>query len=97
MYRPLFIILILFIFSCTKKEKSYTQAQLNKNVDSIVETKIPALQQQAAEDFKNRLPIELKFKVDSILNVSYDIPTAPELESSPSNLIKENVDSDTEG
>ena len=95
MYRTLFIIFILFVFSCNKKEKSYTQAELNKNVDSILETKIPVLQQHAVEDFKNRLPIELKIKVDSILNVSYAIPVAPELEGSSSNQLNRMSDSST--
>ena len=87
MSRSILILFLLFICSCTKEQKIYNQTELNHFVDSSLKAKMPILNQQAEEDFINRLPIELKYKVDSILNVSYDIPVAPELGDQTTNSI----------
>jgi|GEM_PF-1817924 len=79
MYRPILILLLCLVGGCTKEQKGYTQKEFNKNVDSLFQSKLPLIEQHSKEDFKNRFPIEFKTKMDSILNISYDIPTAPEL------------------
>jgi hypothetical protein len=84
----------LILFSaCGKKNKELTPAQIRAKADSIVQTKMPRLKQQAEEDLQRRLPIELKPKVDSILNISHDpepVPVFPE-----DNIGVDNVSADT--
>lgn len=71
---------ILFVAaSCTKEQSKFTKEQVDKKADSIFMTKLPYLKKEARGDFENRLPIELKVKVDSILNKNYEIPSPPEL------------------
>jgi len=80
-YRCIVLMLSFLIFSaCSKEEKGWTQAQMQLKADSILKAEMPRLKQRAKEDLHNRLPIELKPKVDSILNISYNIPPPPKLE-----------------
>jgi hypothetical protein len=71
----------LFLSACGKKEKELSPAQIRAKADSIVQTKMGKLRQQAKEDLDRRLPIEIKPKVDSILKISHDagqVPVFPE-------------------
>lgn len=92
MYRSILFLFILFVCSCTKEEKVYNKAELNQYVDSSLKVKMPILRKQAKEDFLNRMPIELKFKIDSILKVSYAIPAAPELGGQSSINVGDSID-----
>lgn len=56
------------VFSCNKKEESMSPVEIHAKVDSIVKTKEKDLKKQAQEDLNHRLSIEMKPKVDSILN-----------------------------
>lgn len=67
--------------------------QLNRKADSILLSRIPFIKQEAQEDLKNRLPIELKFKVDSLRNVRYDIPPPPVLQDVEDGKVPAAVDS----
>lgn len=73
------LICILLFSSCSKEDKTFTQAELEAKADSIFKAKLPLLKQQAEEDLNNRIRIELKPKIDSIRNISYDIPPPPQL------------------
>lgn len=76
-----FLLLVLLLGSCSKKETYYTTEELQLKTDSIIRSKIAILEQAAKEDLNRRLPIELKVKLDSIFQVSYDIPPAPTLQA----------------
>ena len=75
-----FLLLVLLLGSCSKKETYYTTEELQLKTDSIIRSKTAALEKAAKEDFNRRLPIELKVKLDSIFQVSYDIPPAPKIQ-----------------
>lgn len=67
-----------FIFSaCGKKNKELTPAQIRFKADSIVQSRMGKMKQQAQEDLEKRLPIEVKPKVDSILKISHDARPVP--------------------
>lgn len=78
----IFLFLATLFSSCVKdNEPTFTQEELQKKVDSAYQERLILLKKQAAEDFKNRLPIELKIKKDSLLNIQYDIPQIPVLKN----------------
>lgn len=62
------IFFICMLTSCAKQEKNLTPQQINQKVDSIVALKEKKLRSQAHEDLNRRMSIEIKPKVDSILN-----------------------------
>ena len=63
------VLLTLTMAACAKKEKELTPAQINARADSIVRSRMKVMRQRAQEDLDRRLPIELKPKIDSLLNV----------------------------
>lgn len=78
-----FLFLTTLFFSCVKdSEPTFTQEELQRKVDSAYQERLILLKKQAAEDYKNRLPIELKIKKDSLLNIQYEIPQIPVLNNS---------------
>lgn len=70
-------VLLITFSACGKKEKELTPAQIRSKADSIVQSKMGKLKQQAKEDLDRRLPIEIKPKVDSILNIDHNEKTVP--------------------
>ncbi|KAA5536925.1 hypothetical protein F0919_04430 [Taibaiella lutea] len=75
------LITALIITSCGKEEKPLTPKQIRQRADSIYKNNLKKMQQQAKEDYEKRLPIELKPKVDSILQRKMEaapIPVFPE-------------------
>jgi len=68
---------ILALGACGKKQKELTPAQVRAKADSILQTRMGKLRQQAKEDLDRRLPIEVKPKVDSILKVTHDPKPVP--------------------
>jgi DNA phosphorothioation-dependent restriction protein DptG len=75
------LIATLTITSCGKEEKQLTPKQIRERADSIYKSNLKKIQQQAKEDYEKRLPIELKPKVDSILQRKMEaapIPVFPE-------------------
>ncbi|MFT4061192.1 MAG: hypothetical protein QM642_02425 [Edaphocola sp.] len=58
---------ILAFMGCGKTERELTPQEIQQKADSIYRIKLKKIQQNAAEDYKQRLPIELKPKIDSIL------------------------------
>lgn len=68
--KQLFILCTLLIFglaSCQTKQEYFTREQLLKKSDSLTAIRFEELQKQAAEDLDHRIAIEVKPKVDSIL------------------------------
>lgn len=61
------VLLILGLTSCQTKQEYITKEQLLKRSDSLTAIRFEELQQQAAEDLDHRIAIEVKPKVDSIL------------------------------
>lgn len=75
------LITALALASCGKEEKPLTPKQVRQKADSIYKTNLKKLQHQAKEDYERRLPIELKPKVDSILQRKMEaapVPVFPE-------------------
>lgn len=72
--------LFLLLSGCSKKEKTYTQKQMQHMVDSIVHKQAVILKQQARTDLELRLPIELKPKLDSSLQQNQTV-TPPQLDT----------------
>ena len=70
----------LGISACGKKEKELTPQQIQAKADSIFQTKLKKLQQQAKEDLDRRMSIEIKPKVDSIRNISREISPPPAIQ-----------------
>lgn len=70
-------LLTFTVAACAKKEKELTPAQINARADSIVHSRMKTLRQKAKEDLDRRLPIEIKPKVDSLLNVSHQAGAVP--------------------
>ena len=54
--------------ACNKEPAPLTRQQIRQKVDSITAYRIRELDQQATEDLSHRIKIEVKAKVDSILN-----------------------------
>lgn len=82
----LFFMITSLFFSegCTKKEKTYTQQEMERIVDSIVEIQTKELNKQAKEDLELRLPIELKPILDSMRNQhsANFLPMPPSIDTS---------------
>ncbi|MCW3123630.1 MAG: hypothetical protein JWQ38_3122 [Flavipsychrobacter sp.] len=56
--------------SCIKEtEVPLTKQQISKKIDSITTIRIKDLDNMAQQDLQRRMKIEVKIKVDSILNV----------------------------
>jgi len=75
------ILITALITSCGKEEKPLTPKQIRERADSIYNINLKKMQQRAKEDYEKRLPIELKPKVDSILQRKMEaapIPVFPE-------------------
>ena len=58
----------VFLTSCDKEAPVLTKAQIRYKVDSITAARIKEVDQRAQRDLEYRMKIELKGKVDSILN-----------------------------
>ena len=75
------LITAISLASCGKEEKPLTPKQIRQQADSIYKSKLKKMKREAKEDYERRLPIELKPKVDSILQKKMDmapIPVFPE-------------------
>jgi pyruvate/2-oxoacid:ferredoxin oxidoreductase beta subunit len=60
--------LVLFLSACVTKQEYFTKQQLEHKSDSLTEIRFKELREQAAEDLDRRISIEVKPKVDSILD-----------------------------
>jgi hypothetical protein len=91
------VIITAFLFwSCSEKKKELSPEEINRKADSMVQAKRLKLEQQAAEDLKMRMPIEIKPKLDSIRNKSFvpsSVPIFPEEGNTVSAPIDSVVDS----
>ena len=76
-YITLVLFFVMSLAACGKKEKELTPVQIRAKADSILQSKMGKLKQQAKEDLDKRLPIEVKPKVDSILKVKRDPEQVP--------------------
>jgi hypothetical protein len=70
MNRILFALLIVTLgfFSCNKEVPPLTKEQVKQKIDSLVKIRRLESDEQAKVDLDHRLKIEVKVKVDSILN-----------------------------
>lgn len=72
------LVLISFVLTaCGKKEKELTPAQIRAKADSIVQRRMEKLRRQAKDDLDNRLPIEIKPKMDSLRKASDLVQPVP--------------------
>ncbi len=59
---------IISISSCKKEIKKLTQEEIRVHYDSITKIRLIESDQQAQKDLDRRMRIEVKVKVDSIIN-----------------------------
>jgi len=62
------LIVILGCYSCNKEAEPLTRQQVKQQTDSLIHVRIKESDEQAKIDLERRLKIEVKVKVDSILN-----------------------------
>lgn len=72
------VLLVFSLASCRTKQEYFTEEQLLKKSDSLTAIRFGELQKQAAEDLDHRIAIEVKPKVDSILEGISGVPRAGE-------------------
>ena len=61
-------ILSIGLFSCNKEPKPPTKEEIAFRIDSITQSRIKDIDTRAKIDLEHRIKIEVKVKVDSILN-----------------------------
>lgn len=91
-----FFILLTACLGCTKKEKTYTQQEMQHIVDSIVQQRAIYLKQQAKTDLELRLPIEIKPKLDSLQHQNMSIDTPPRMDTVGNNVVLPNDSDETD-
>jgi len=65
---PAFILLALVIASCNKEPQPLTKQEIKQKVDSITSIRIKESDELSRIDLDRRIKIEVKVKVDSIVN-----------------------------
>jgi len=66
----------LIVVSCNKEQPiALTKAQINKKIDSLSRIQMQESNEQAKRDLEHRIKIEVKVKVDSILNAQQRLKT----------------------
>ncbi len=71
MKRTLFIVTVIFctgFFACNKPVQPLTKQEISRKIDSAVKAGTAESDQAAYIDLERRMKIEVKVKVDSILN-----------------------------
>lgn len=63
-----FSILSITFFSCKKETKPLSKEEIRQQIDSVTAYKINEIDKRARIDLQHRIKIEVKAKVDSILN-----------------------------
>ena len=63
-------ILVCGLAACNKEPEPLTKAQIKQRIDSITTVRIKELDEQARLDLEHRIKIEVKVKVDSMVNAS---------------------------
>lgn len=76
-FLPVASAVILALSSCQTKEQYLTKEELLKKSDSLISIRFKELKKQADLDLQYRMTIEVKPKVDSILNVLAHPDAAP--------------------
>ena len=69
----LFTVLILSA-SCKKESQPMTKAEMRKKIDSLTSIRLKELDAQANHDLEYRMKIEVKVKVDSIVQARMQQP-----------------------
>ncbi|MFI5196495.1 MAG: hypothetical protein ACHQD8_05350, partial [Chitinophagales bacterium] len=63
------ILMGLMFASCDKEQpQPLTKEEINKKIDSLTKVQVTESNDQAKRDLEHRIKIEVKVKVDSILN-----------------------------
>jgi two-component sensor histidine kinase len=63
---PMFLSLVFA--SCSKEPQPLTRQEISRKIDSLTKVRIDESNEQAKRDLDHRIKIEVKVKVDSILN-----------------------------
>ena len=63
-----FVIFGILLGSCKKQPQLLTRQQMQQQVDSLTNVRIKELDEMANKDLDHRMKIEVKVKVDSIIN-----------------------------
>jgi hypothetical protein len=64
------LLLVLGVASCNKEPEPLTKEEIKHKIDSLTAERIKESDEQAKRDLNHRMKIEVKVKVDSILNAS---------------------------
>ncbi len=64
------VIVVLGLASCSKQPETLTKAQIQAKADSVTAYRIKELDEQAKLELEHRMKIEVKVKVDSIVNAA---------------------------
>lgn len=71
-----FSILSVVLFSCNKEQpKPLSKEELSRQIDSIVQVRTKEIDARAHIDLERRMKIEVKVKVDSIVNAQLNPQT----------------------
>lgn len=69
---------VLGLSACSEKKATWSQSEVNAKIDSMVGERLSGLSERSMEDLNNRMSIEVKVKVDSILAEEAKLhPAAP--------------------
>lgn len=79
----LLILVMVLMAACSKPVKPAKPVDINKTVDSIVQTKIGNLKMEAADDLDKRMAIEVKAKTDSIVAANNGSAPKPDTTAKP--------------
>jgi len=63
-----FVIGTLGMVSCKKEQRIFTKEEIQHTIDSVVSARAKESDIQAQQDLERRMKIEVRVKVDSILN-----------------------------
>lgn len=87
----LFLLCSSFVFigwHCgSKKEKVFTQAEMEHYIDSIMKKKAVEMEEAAREELDYQMAIESKPKKDSLLNLKNEVSELPQIDTEGMNRI----------
>ena len=67
-------IILTSLYSCNKTPQLLTSQEIKRRADSITAIRIRQMDEQAKTDLEYRMKIEVKVKVDSIINARLHAP-----------------------
>ena len=73
-------IILASLYSCNKEPQPLSKAEIKQRIDSITSIRIRESDEMARKDLDHRMKIEVKVKVDSIINAKYMQATTDSLQ-----------------